>query len=260
MEAGEIRAEALGSAGGMKRIQDFSGFFDDTFVVLCGDALIDLDIGAAVAFHKAKGALATIVMQDVPREEVYKYGVVQTDAQGRLLQFQEKPDPAEAVSTTINTGIYVFEPQVFDYIPSGQTYDIGGQLFPDLARRGLPFFGVALPFQWLDIGSLSDYWHATRAVLQGQFAGYRLPGHDQGDGLRLGINVRMDRSRVRTSGPIYIGNSCNIGPDTVIEGPRVIGAGCIIEPGAEIRQCLIGDYKYYPFVSDYFPDFLAAKG
>jgi mannose-1-phosphate guanylyltransferase len=242
MEAGEIRAEALGSAGGMKRIQDFSGFFDDTFVVLCGDALIDLDIGVAVAFHKAKGALATIVMQEVPREDVYKYGVVQTDGEGRILQFQEKPDPAAAVSTTINTGIYVFEPQVFDYIPSGQTYDIGGQLFPDLARRGLPFFGVALPFQWLDIGSLSDYWHATRAVLQGHFAGYRLPGHDQGDGLRLGINVRMDRSRVRTSGPIYIGNSCNIGPGTVIEGPTVIGAGCIIESGAEIRQCLIGDY------------------
>jgi mannose-1-phosphate guanylyltransferase len=181
-------------------------------------------------------------MQEVPREDVYKYGVVQTDGEGRILQFQEKPDPAAAVSTTINTGIYVFEPQVFDYIPSGQTYDIGGQLFPDLARRGLPFFGVALPFQWLDIGSLSDYWHATRAVLQGHFAGYRLPGHDQGDGLRLGINVRMDRSRVRTSGPIYIGNSCNIGPGTVIEGPTVIGAGCIIESGAEIRQCLIGDY------------------
>jgi len=110
IETGQIRAEALGSAGGMKRIQEFSGFFDDTFVVLCGDALIDLDISAAVGLHKANRALATIVMKDVPREEVHKYGVVQTAPDGRILQFQEKPAPEQAVSTTINTGIYIFEP------------------------------------------------------------------------------------------------------------------------------------------------------
>jgi mannose-1-phosphate guanylyltransferase len=242
LEAGEIRAEALGSAGGMKRIQDFSGFFDDTFVVLCGDALIDLDIGAAVAFHKEKGALATIVMRDVPRDQVDKYGVVETDREGRILQFQEKPQPHEAVSTAINTGIYIFEPKVFDHIPAGETYDIGGQLFPDLVCKQLPFYGITLPFQWIDIGSITDYWHATRTVLSGGFSGYRLPGEDLGHGLRCGINVRMNRRRVDIKGPVYIGNSCDIGDGAVIEGPAVIGAGSVLQPGARIRECLVDDY------------------
>jgi len=242
IDAGEIRAQALGSAGGMKRIQDFSGFFDDTFLVLCGDALIDLDIGAAVSFHRDKGALATIVMKDVPADEVCKYGVVQTDHDGRILQFQEKPPVQEAVSTTINTGIYVFEPAIFDHIPSGETYDIGGQLFPDLVRKGLPFYGVTLPFQWLDIGSISDFWHATRTVLSGGFKGYALPGQDRGNGLRCGVNVRMNPERVTIRGPVYIGGSCEIGDGSMIEGPTVIGPGSVVEAGAEIRECLIDDY------------------
>lgn len=242
IETGQIRAEALGSAGGMKRIQEFSGFFDDTFVVLCGDALIDLDITAAVALHKKKRALATIVMKDVPKEEVYKYGVVQTTQDGRILHFQEKPDPQEAVSTTINTGIYIFEPEIFDHIPAGETYDIGGQLFPDLVRKQLPFYGVTLPFQWLDIGSITDFWHATRTILSGGFAGYQLPGRDMGHGLRAGINLRMNRNKVSIKGPVYIGGSCEIGDDAVIEGPTVIGSGSIVEPGALIRECLIDDY------------------
>lgn len=242
LDTGEIRAQALGSAGGMKRVQDFSGFFDDTFLVLCGDALIDLDIGAAVAFHKKKGALATIVEKDVPPEEVCKYGVVQTDPDGRILQFQEKPRAQDAVSTTINTGIYVFEPEIFDHIPSGATYDIGSQLFPDLVRKGLPFFGIALRFQWLDIGTIADFWQATRTVLAGGFKGYSLPGQDLGDGLRCGANVRINRERVRIRGPVYIGGSCEVGDGAIIEGPTVIGAGSVIEPGAEIRECLIDDY------------------
>jgi mannose-1-phosphate guanylyltransferase len=242
IEAGDIIAEALGSAGGMKHVQDFSGFFDDTFLVLCGDALIDLDIGAAVAFHKEKQALATIVMKDVSHDEVHKYGVVQTDHEGRIVQFQEKPGPQEAVSTTINTGIYIFEPEIFDHIPAGENYDIGGELFPDLVSKSLPFYGLTLPFQWLDIGSITDYWHATRSVLTRDFSGYRLPGKEFGNGLRCGINVSMNRDRVDIKGPVFIGGSCEIGDNAVIEGPTVIGPGSVIQPGAEIRECLIGNY------------------
>ena len=107
----------MGSAGGMKKVQSFSGFFDETFIVLCGDAWIDLDIQAALAFHREKGGLASIVLQKVPQDEVYKYGVVELAADQRILRFQEKPKPEEAVSNLINTGIYIFEPEVFDYIP-----------------------------------------------------------------------------------------------------------------------------------------------
>jgi mannose-1-phosphate guanylyltransferase len=114
---GQLVGEAIGSAGGMRRIQDFSPFFDGTFVVLCGDALIDLDLTKAVQWHREKGSIATVVMKTVPREEVSSYGVVVTDEEGRIKTFQEKPKVDEALSNCINTGIYIFEPEVLDYIP-----------------------------------------------------------------------------------------------------------------------------------------------
>ncbi|MCB1734789.1 MAG: NDP-sugar synthase [Gammaproteobacteria bacterium] len=242
MEGDEIVGEALGSAGGMKKIQDFSGFFDETFIVVCGDAWIDLDIGKVYEFHKSRKAVATIVLKEVPHEETYKYGVVATDDDGRIRQFQEKPKPEDAVSNTINTGIYLFEPEVFDYIPSGKEYDIGGQLFPDLVARGLPFYGVNIPFQWVDIGSLPDLWDGTRDVLEGRIPGYPLPGKEIAPGIRAGINVRINLDKVQITPPVFIGSSSEIQDGAIIEGPTQIGANCVVESGAELRQCIIDDY------------------
>jgi mannose-1-phosphate guanylyltransferase len=109
---GQLVGEAVGSAGGMRRVQDFYPFFDDTFVVLCGDALIDLDLSAAVKWHKEKGSIATIVMKSVPKEQVSSYGVVVTDETGRIKAFQEKPSVEEALSTDINTA-FIFLSQKF---------------------------------------------------------------------------------------------------------------------------------------------------
>jgi mannose-1-phosphate guanylyltransferase len=164
---GTLVGDALGSAGGMRRIQDYNPFFDDTFVVLCGDALIDLDLTKAVKWHKEKGAIATVIMKSVPKEEVSSYGVIVTDEDGRVKAFQEKPPVEEAISTDINTGIYIFEPEVLNYIPSGQEYDIGGELFPKLVEMGAPFYGISMDFQWVDIGKVPDYWRAVRGVLLG---------------------------------------------------------------------------------------------
>ncbi len=239
---GELQGEALGSAGGMKRIQEFSGFFDETFIVLCGDALIDLDISEALEFHRSRNAMATIILKEVPREEVYKYGVVETEADGRIVQFQEKPSVEEAVSTTINTGIYIFESEVLDFVPSGREYDIGSQLFPALVAAGVPFYGVSLPFQWVDIGSVPDFWRANRAVLSGQVPGYELPGREIKPGVRLGINVSLDLDQVEIEPPVYIGSGTFVGDGAKIQGPAVIGANSIIESGALVRECLVGDY------------------
>lgn len=239
---GEICGKALGSAGGLKKIQDFSGFFDDTFIVLCGDALIDLDLNEVLRFHRDRKSIATIVMQDVPLSEVYKYGVVKTDENGRILQFQEKPSPEEAVSTTINTGIYLFEPSVFDYIPAGVEYDIGGQLFPSLVDAGAPFYGVTSDFQWLDIGSVPDYWESTQELLKGKVKGYKLPGKEIKPGVRAGINLNVDWDKVEIVPPVYIGNSTEIQPGAKIIGPTVIGANNVIESGAIINQCIIEDH------------------
>jgi mannose-1-phosphate guanylyltransferase len=239
---GRLEGEAIGSAGGMKRIQEFSGFFDDTFVVLCGDALVDVDLREAVHFHRERCAIATIILREVPREDVFRYGVVATADDGKILQFQEKPPVQEAVSTTINTGIYLFEPAVFDYIPAGTQFDIGGELFPALVAAGAPIFGVNLPFEWVDIGSVPDYWEATRLALLGGIQGYRLPGREIQPGIRVGLNVGWNPDRVTIHGPVVIGGSTSIGDGAVIEGPSVIGSGSIIEPGAVIRECILGNY------------------
>lgn len=240
---GELVGEALGSAGGMKRIQDFNPFFDDTFVVLCGDALIDLDLTEAVRWHKEKGSIATIVMKSVPREEVSSYGVIVTDETGRVKQFQEKPSVEEAISTNINTGIYIFEPEVLNYIPSGKEYDIGGELFPQLVEMGAPFYGIAMDFQWVDIGKVPDYWRAIRGVLTGEIQNVSIPGKEVIPGVYTGLNVSVNLDKVDIKGPVYIGAMTQIEDGAKIIGPSMIGPSCRICSGATVENSVIFEYS-----------------
>ncbi len=239
---GKIVAQPIGSAGGLRKIQEFSGFFDDTFVVLCGDALIDLNITEVLQFHKQKQALATVVLREVDPTEVSSYGVVVTDAEGRIKTFQEKPKREEALSNCINTGIYVFEPEVFEYIPSGQFYDIGGDLFPSLVKAGAPFYGISMDFQWVDIGRTPDYWIAIQKVLRGEVQGVNIPGVERSPGIWTGINVRVNWDRVNITPPVYIGSSSQIADGVRIIGPTFIGSGCVLNEGCLIDQSVIFNY------------------
>jgi mannose-1-phosphate guanylyltransferase len=243
IEDGELVGEAIGSAGGMRRIQDFSPFFDDTFVVLCGDALIDLDLTAAVKWHKDRGAIATVIMRSVPREEVSSYGIVVTDDAGRVKAFQEKPAVDEALSTNISTGIYIFEPEVLDFIPSGQQYDIGSQLFPKLVEIGAPFYGLVMDFQWVDIGKVPDYWHAIRGVLSREIKNVEIPGHQVAPGIYTGLNVAVNWNKVDITGPVYIGGMTRIEDGAKIIGPAMIGPNCWICSGATVDNSVIFDYS-----------------
>lgn len=240
---GELVGQALGSAGGMRRVQDFAGFFDDTFVVLCGDALIDLDLTEAVRWHREKGAIATIVMKTVPKEEVSSYGVVVTDESGRIQAFQEKPTVEEALSTSINTGIYIFEPEIFDHIPSGEEFDIGSDLFPKLVAEGAPFYGIPMDFEWVDIGKVPDYWHAIRSVLTGQVKNVSIPGHEVAPGIYTGINVAVNWDKVDIQGPVYIGGMTKIEDGARIIGPSMIGPSCHICSGATVDNSVIFEYS-----------------
>lgn len=240
---GQLVGEAMGSAGGMRKIQDFYPFFDDTFVVLCGDALIDLDLSAAVKWHKEKGSVATIVTKPVPRERVSSYGVVVTDESGRIKTFQEKPTVEEALSTNINTGIYIFEPEVLDYIPSGQEYDIGGDLFPKLVEMDAPFYAVSMDFQWVDIGKVPDYWHAVRGVLSGDIKNVSIPGKEVAPGVYTGLNVAVNWDKVDVTGPVYIGGMTHIEDGAKIIGPSMIGPNCWICKGATVDNSVIFEYS-----------------
>ena len=243
IDEGKLVGEAIGSAGGLRRIQDFNPFFDDTFIVLCGDALIDLDLTAAVKWHKQKGAIATIVTKSVPKEAVPSYGVIVSDDDGRIKAFQEKPSVEEALSTEINTGIYIFEPEIIDYIPSGQKYDIGGDLFPQLVEMGAPFYAVPMDFEWVDIGKVPDYWHAIRGVLQREIKNVPIPGQEVAPGIYTGVNVAVNWDKVDVTGPVYIGGMTRIEDGAKIIGPTMIGPNCWICEGATVDNSVIFEYS-----------------
>jgi mannose-1-phosphate guanylyltransferase len=250
-DAGEVVPQPLGSAGGMKKIQQFGGFFDDTTIVLCGDALIDLDLKSALFEHKRKGAIASVITKEVPWDKVSSYGVVVTEKDGRIKSFQEKPSQAEALSNYASTGIYLFEPAALDLIPPGVNFDIGSDLFPLLAEKGLPFYAQTRPFNWIDIGTVSDYWEVCQSVLMGEVAHLDVPGIQINDGLWVGLNTNIDWSNgTKIVGPVYIGSGAKVEAGTTIIGPSWIGHGSHICAGATVDRCVLFEYtRVLPNVS-----------
>lgn len=241
-EHGDVVPKPMGSAGGMRKIQDFSGFFDEPTLVLCGDALIDLDIGAALYEHKTKGAIASVVTLDVPLEDVQNYGIVVANPEGQIQSFQEKPKPEDAKSTAASTGIYIFNPEVLDLVPPGQVYDIGSQLFPQLVEKKLPFYAQKRFFNWIDIGRVSDYWSVLQRVLRGEIAQMTMPGREIKPGIWVGINTNVAWDEVNIQGPVYIGSSVKIEPGATIEGPCWIGHGSVIRSGATVTRSILLEY------------------
>jgi mannose-1-phosphate guanylyltransferase len=239
---GEVVPEPIGSAGGMKKIQQFGGFFDETTIVLCGDALIDLDLKSALFEHRRKGALASVITREVGWDKVSSYGVVVTDADGRITEFQEKPAQADAKSNFISTGIYLFEPEVIDLIPADRPFDIGSELFPLLAQKGLPFYAQARAFNWIDIGTVSDYWQVLQNVLMGEIGQLNVPGTQIEDGLWVGLNTRIEREGTIIEGPVYIGSGAHIEAGVHIVGPSWIGHGSHICSGATVVRSVLFDY------------------
>src|SRR5215212_4870254 len=165
-----LREDKLyGTAGGVKKLAQEEeevaslGKFEQTFVVVSGDALTDVDIKELLAFHKKKGALASIALHRV--YDTSEFGVVEVDEEGGILGFQEKPPPEEAISTLANTGIYVFEPEVLEYVPRNRFFDFAKDVFPRLLEEGERFFGYQGEFYWSDIGTLEAYRQAQYDVL-----------------------------------------------------------------------------------------------
>ena len=241
-ENGDIQPRPLGSAGGMRRIQDFSGFFDETTLVLCGDALVDLDFTAALAEHQSKGALASVLALNVPRQDVQAYGIVLADREGRIQSFQEKPRPEQAQSTLASTGIYIFEPEVLQLVPAGEVYDIGSELFPRLVCENLPFFVQTRPYNWIDIGRVSDYWSVLQRVLRGDIPSMRMPGREVRPGVWVGLNTSIPWDEVTIEGPVYIGSSVRLEPGSAVIGPAWVGHGCLIKAGARVTRSVLFEY------------------
>jgi mannose-1-phosphate guanylyltransferase len=246
MVNGKVVPHPIGSAGGMRKIHDFGGFFDETTIVLCGDALVDLDLNLALSEHREKGALASVITKEVPWPEVSNYGVVVPEPSGRIVTFQEKPARAEARSNWASTGIYIFEPAVMDLIPPGEIFDIGGDLFPLLVARGLPFYAQKRHFNWIDIGKIADYWMVLQQVMQGSVAGMQVPGRQVREGVWVGLNTRIDWDAVQIQGPVYIGSGCRIEDGSEITGPAWIGHSSVLEKGSRVVRSMLFEYTHIP--------------
>src|SRR5918998_740977 len=219
----------LGSAGGAKRL---AADVDDTFVVISGDALTDVDVGELVAFHKEKGALATMALRRV--HDTAGFGVVEIDAEGDILGFQEKPDPKEAISTLANTGIYVLEPRALDYIPEATFFDFAKDVFPKFLERAERFVGYQGDFYWSDIGTLEAYRQAQYDVLSGRVR-VRIPGERRGESLWVGEDAQIHPSAA-IEGHIVVGRDAVIGRGVSLSGDVTVGTDCWIRPNATIKR------------------------
>ena len=153
----------LGTAGSVKLAERD---LDGTFLVISGDALTDVNLTEIIEAHRARQALVTIALYRVPNP--LEYGVVVTDPDGRIRQFQEKPDWGQVISDTVNTGIYVLEPEVLKEVPADRPYDFSADLFPKLLQRGERLFGHVVRGYWTDIGSIQEYVRASFDLLNGQ--------------------------------------------------------------------------------------------
>ena len=222
----------LGTAGSVKNAEDF---LDDTFIVISGDALTDIDLDAAVNFHKEKRAVATLVLKEVTAP--LEYGVVVTDNDGRIRRFLEKPSWSEVFSNTVNTGIYILEPKALAHFKRGEVFDFSKDLFPLLMQKNKAIFGYVTEDYWCDIGDIQSYIQSHFDILDGKIkVNLREKEVRQGVFIGRGVDVHSD---VVIEGPVIIGDNCRLGKGVRIEPYSIIGEDVIIHSHCSIKRSII---------------------
>jgi len=241
--------EPLGTAGGVGKVRDFLSE-SDSFLIISGDALTDIDLSAMREAHEANvanGAIATLATKRV--EDTTQFGVAITDAEGRISGFQEKPDPAEALSDLANCGIYMFRREIFDHFPSPDHKSPAGDedqpagfvdwamdVFPALLDGDVPFYSHEIDAYWNDIGSVAEFVQGNLDALTGSVR-IAPPGSQVSEGTYAGEGSDLDG--VKVTPPVLIGADCHLGEAVDLHGPVVIGDGCELGAGALLRDCVV---------------------
>jgi NDP-sugar pyrophosphorylase family protein len=223
----------LGTSGGVKNNEGFLG--GGTFLVMSGDALTDIDLTGLIAAHRRNGSIATLAVKEVADPSLY--GVLVLDDDQRVMGFQEKPSLAEARSRLCNCGIYVLEPEIFEYIPAGRFDDFGSRLLPDLLAAGIPFHAEPIDAYWSDVGSLTEYFRGNADALLGRVE-VEKPGTEIRPGIWIGASADIAGS-ARLEPPLVIGRDCVIGENAAVEGPAVIGSGSHLGDGCHVFRAVI---------------------
>ena len=232
-----VEESPLGTAGSVRLA---SGRLDDTFLVISGDALCDVDLTSLVQTHREKGAAVTIGLKSV--DNPLEFGIVVTDEEGRVERFLEKPSWGQVFSDTINTGIYVLEPEVLRHIPTDRPYDFSKELFPLLLEMGRPIYGHVCDGYWQDIGNLDQFRQANFDALDERvrlnIEGIRLRGN-----IWVGEGVDIEDLE-RIEGPAFIGNYCRISPDASVGTHTVLGPSVTLREGARIERSVVDASSY----------------
>ncbi len=233
--------QLLGTSGG---VRNAAGFLGDSFLVISGDALTDIDLGAMRAFHESHDGIATLATRRV--SDTSQFGVAITGADGRIQGFQEKPEPAEALSDLANCGIYMFRAEIFDYFPEPGTSKAGGpddpagfadwamDVFPALLENDVPFYSHEIEAYWNDIGNLDELRQGNLDALHGDVQVE--PGAPEvGDGIRSASPLEG----VEVEGQVLIGSAVQFGPGVRLQGPLIVGDGCRIGAGSWVRDSIL---------------------
>jgi mannose-1-phosphate guanylyltransferase len=230
----------LGTSGG---VRNAAGFLGDSFLVISGDALTDIDLAAMRSFHESHDGVATLATKRVT--DTTQFGVAITGSDGRIQGFQEKPQPAEALSDLANCGIYMFRSEIFDFFPAPGTSKAAGEddpegfadwamdVFPRLLDGDVPFYSHEIDAYWNDIGNLEELREGNVDALTGAVQVER--EGEVVEGFRSGERMDGEPGLV---GPVLLGPGCEIGDDVRIDGPAVIGDGVRVGAGARLREVI----------------------
>jgi len=222
-----------GTAGGLRRIQPL---LKDTFVVVSGDAVTDFDLRAAHDFHRKKSALATMLIYEADNPS--QFGIVESAEDGRVRRFAEKPNTSEVFTNTINTGVYILEPEVLSYIPYDSVYDFSRNVFPRLLQNQEPFYAYRTEGYWCDIGSLAQYRNVHFDALTGRVK-LNLPASRIADGMWIGEDTDIHPS-VKVKAPFYVGNKVRIRRNSTVGRFAVIEDTSFVDEEAQVTHSVVG--------------------
>ncbi|MDG2989858.1 mannose-1-phosphate guanyltransferase [Candidatus Synechococcus calcipolaris G9] len=224
--------QPLGTAGCVKNI---AALLQDTFLVVSGDSITDFDLTTAIQFHQEKNSQATLILTRVPNPK--EFGIVFTDGDGRINRFLEKPSAGEVFSDTVNTGMYILEPEVLDYLSSGMERDFSKDLFPLLLQAGIPLYGYIAEGYWCDVGSLETYHRVQQDALQGRVT-LEMIGTEIQPQVWVGRNTILPAD-VQIQGPVLLGNNCRLSAGTCLEAGTVLGDNVIVGTQAQLRAAVV---------------------
>ncbi|MDP4143595.1 MAG: sugar phosphate nucleotidyltransferase [Bacillota bacterium] len=232
-----IEQVPLGTAGSVKNAERF---LDDTFIVISGDALTDIDIDKALQYHREKGGIATLILKEV--QVPLEYGVVVTEKDGRIKGFLEKPSWSEVFSDKVNTGIYILEPEVFNYYEEGQQFDFSNDLFPIFLKNQKPMYGYVADGYWCDIGNIEQFIKCHHDIMN-KIVNVDIRGKIIND-VYIGDNTQISKD-AKISPPAYIGSNTKIYSSAHIGPYTILGKNNIISSGATIKRSVVFDNCYF---------------